>query len=55
MRKTFVSLSRESEKQVIIEDLHRMSIFECPRGRDLKELDYHTLRSLLVMEQAVRA
>ena len=50
-----IQLSRESEKQIIIEDLNRLSIFECPRGRELSELDYYSLRSLLAMEQAVRA
>lgn len=51
----FVKPSRESEKQIIIQDLNLLGIYETVKGETLETKSYYTLRSLLAVEQAVRA
>lgn len=49
-----VSLSRESEKEVIIQELHRFGVYENLKGEKIETLSYHSLVHLLAVEQAIR-
>lgn len=55
MKSRYVKLSRESEKQIIIQDLNRYGVFETMKGDELDTLDYYALRGMLAIELAVRA
>lgn len=48
-------MSRESEKQIIIDRLNNLGIFETTQNRALDGLSYDALKSLLSIEQAVRS
>ncbi len=48
-------MSRESEKQVIIAQLNQLGIFETSKGETLQKQTYHSLLSMLSIEQAVRS
>ncbi len=47
--------SRETEKQVIIAQLNQLGIFETSKGEALQKQTYHSLVSMLSIEQAVRS
>lgn len=51
---TRVKLSRETEKQFVIQQLHRLGIYENTKGENIEGLNYHALVHLLATEQAVR-
>lgn len=49
-----VTISRETEKQLIIQQLNILGIFENMKSEPLDKLSYHALVHLLATEQAVR-
>lgn len=49
-----IRMSRESEKQVLINELNLLGIYENMKSEPLDSLDYYTLRSMLATEMAVR-
>lgn len=49
-----VEMSRESEKQYMIDQLNRLGIYENTKNEPLESMNYYTLRSMLAVEQAVR-
>lgn len=55
MKKSTIQLSRESERQVIIQELNLLGVYETLKGESLETLSYHSLRSVLALEEAVRS
>lgn len=53
MRKTYVTPSRETEKNVLIDELNRLGVYETVKGEPLQKESYYTLLSMLAVEQAV--
>lgn len=49
-----VSLSRESEKEIVVQELYRLGIYENMKGEKVENLNYHMLVHLLAVEQAIR-
>ena len=49
----FVRPSRETEKQILIEDLNRLGIYETVKREPLESLSYYSLRTLLATKKAV--
>lgn len=49
-----VNLSRETEKQIIIQELNALGIYENMKGESLNQLSYFTLLFLLEIEQVNR-
>ncbi|MEK3976082.1 hypothetical protein [Psychrobacillus sp. FSL K6-1267] len=52
MRKP-IKLSKESERQIVIQDLTRLGIYEDKKGEPIHSLSYFSLVHLLAMEKAV--
>ncbi|MEK3935965.1 hypothetical protein MKY41_11610 [Sporosarcina sp. FSL W7-1349] len=50
---TIVQPSRETERQIFIEDLKRQGIYETPKQEPLESLSYYSLRTLLATRMAV--
>lgn len=51
---TKVKMSRESERQYLIQRLNVLGVFENMKSEPLDELSYHALVNLLAVEQAKR-
>lgn len=49
-----IKLSKESEKQIVIQDLNRLDVYEGKKGESLHTLDYFSLVHLLAISRAVR-
>lgn len=49
-----IEMSRESEKQYMIDQLNRLGVYETVKHEPLESMNYYTLRSMLAVEQAVR-
>lgn len=49
-----IEMSRESEKQYMIDPLNRLGIYETVKSEPLEIMNYYTLRSMLAVGQAVR-
>jgi len=50
---TFVKPSRETEKQILIDKLNRLGIYETVKREPLESLSYYSLRTLLATRMAV--
>lgn len=48
-------MSKDLEKQYVIDQLNNLGIFETAQGRELKSLTLDALKSLLSIERAVRS
>ncbi|MEV9639509.1 hypothetical protein ABZ756_02275 [Mammaliicoccus sciuri] len=49
-----IEMSRESEKQYMIDQLNRLGIYETVKQEPLETMNYYTLRSMLAAARAVR-
>lgn len=49
-----IELSRESERQILIQNLNNYGVFESRKGETLEKLNYHALVGLLAIEEVVR-
>ncbi|WP_342537315.1 hypothetical protein [Sporosarcina sp. FSL K6-3508] len=49
-----VEMSKETEKQFLIDELNRLGIYETVKSEPLENMNYYTLRNMLAVEQAVR-
>lgn len=49
-----VEMSRETEKQYMIDQLNRLGIYETVKVEDLRDVGYYNLRSMLAAARAVR-
>ncbi|MEK4025820.1 hypothetical protein [Sporosarcina sp. FSL W7-1283] len=47
-------MSRETEKQYMIDQLNRLGIYETVKVEDLRDVGYYNLRSMLAAARAVR-
>lgn len=50
-----IKISRESEMQIIIQELHTLGVYENVKNEPLESLGYHQLVHLLATKRAVRA
>lgn len=48
-----VQMSRETEKQYMIDQLNRLGIYETVKSEPLERVSYYTLRSMLAAARAV--
>ncbi|WP_313891147.1 hypothetical protein [Psychrobacillus sp.] len=50
-----IKLSRESEKQIIIQELSCFGIHQTSNGEQLQTLDYFSLLNMLAVQKAIRS
>ncbi|WP_252503247.1 hypothetical protein [Sporosarcina sp. Marseille-Q4943] len=53
MKKIYAAPSRETERQILIDNLNRIGIYETLKGEPLEKESYYTLLTLLATARAV--